>query len=195
MIDADKRYQVTGSGQSNAIASGEGRVARYAKAPLRSRAADAAQARHLLAQAANYGGGRRSQAAWLGHVILQIARDWVVCFKAEGPVGLIDSKAAGPTSLPTDAHRQALAAQIDRGPIHGAVRWRFSDLCQWLWEGLRVSVSLQTLGRELRAMGYRKFSARPKHHAQAGGVIGTFKRTSLPRWQVSRASRTSASTR
>jgi hypothetical protein len=27
----------------------------------------------------------------------------------------------------------------------------------------------QTLSRELRAMGYRKLSARPHHHAQAEG--------------------------
>jgi hypothetical protein len=44
-------------------------------------------------------------------------------------------------------------------------------------------------------MGYRKLSARPKHHAQAEGAIEAFKKTSLPRWPASRASRASASTR
>ncbi|MDB5243826.1 MAG: winged helix-turn-helix protein, partial [Spirosoma sp.] len=34
---------------------------------------------------------------------------------------------------------------------------------------------MQTLSRELRAIGYRKISARPKHHAQAIGAIETFK--------------------
>ena len=33
----------------------------------------------------------------------------------------------------------------------------------------------QTLSRELRAMGYRKLSARLRHHAQAAGAIETFK--------------------
>jgi hypothetical protein len=33
----------------------------------------------------------------------------------------------------------------------------------------------QTLSRELRAMGYRKFSARPRHHARAEGAIEDFK--------------------
>ena len=37
---------------------------------------------------------------------------------------------------------------------------------------------LQTLSRELRAMGYRKLSARPRHHAQAEGAIEDFKKTS-----------------
>jgi hypothetical protein len=32
------------------------------------------------------------------------------------------------------------------------------------------------LSRELRAMGYRKLSARPRHHAQAEGAIEDFKK-------------------
>ena len=36
------------------------------------------------------------------------------------------------------------------------------------------------LSRELRAMGYRKLSARPRHHAQAEGVIEDFKKVSPP---------------
>jgi transposase len=165
---------------------------------LARRSKDAAQARRLLALAAIYDGGTRSEAARLGNVTLQIVRDWVVRFNAEGPEALIDRKAPGPTPLLTDAHRQALAAQIDTGPIpaiHGVVRWRLCDLGQWLWEEFRVSVSPQTLSREVRALGFRKLSARPKHYAQATGAIEAFKKTSPPRWQASRASRASASTR
>lgn len=165
---------------------------------LSRRSKDAAQARRLLALAAIYDGGTRSEAARLGHVTLQIVRDWVVRFNAEGPDGLRDRKAPGPTPLLTDAHRQALAAQIDRGPVpavHGVVRWRLRDLGQWLWEEFRVSVSMQTLSREVRALGYRKLSARPRHHAQAEGAIETFKKTSPPRWRASRGTRASVSTR
>jgi transposase len=165
---------------------------------LARRSKDAAQARRLLGLAAIYDGGTRSEAARLGNVTLQIVRDWVVRFNAAGPDGLRDRKAPGPKRRLTEAHRRALAAQIERGPIpalHGVVRWRLCDLGQWLWEEFRVSVSKQTLSRELRAMGYRKLSARPRHHAQAEGAIEAFKKTSLPRWQASRASRASASTR
>ena len=164
---------------------------------LARRSSNAAQARRLLALAAIYDGGTRSEAARLGNVTLQIVRDWVMRFNAEGPEALFDRKAPGPTPLLTAEHRQALAAQIDCGPVpatHGVVRWRLCDLGQWLWEAFRVSVSMQTLSRELRAIGYRKLSARPKHHAQAIGAIETFKKTSPPRWQASRASRASAST-
>jgi hypothetical protein len=63
---------------------------------------------------------------------------------------------------------------IESGPIpaiHGVVRWRLIDLSQWIYEEFRITVAKQTLSRELRAMGYRKLSARPRHHAQADGAI------------------------
>jgi len=77
--------------------------------------------------------------------------------------------------------------------VDGVVRWRLCDLVQWLWEESRVSVSMQTLSREMRAMGYRKLSARPKHHAQAEGAIEHFEKTSPRRWRASRPTRASAS--
>ena len=57
----------------------------------------------------------------------------------------------------------------EQGPIpaiHGVVRWRLVDLIAWLWEEFRLSISQQTLSRELRALGYRKLSARPRHYVQ-----------------------------
>ena len=114
---------------------------------------DANQARRLLALAVIYDGGSRSEAARVGSVGLQIIRDWVLRFNAEG---LIDRKAPGPTPRLNAEHRAALAAAIESGPIpaiHGVVRWRLIDLCQWLWEEFRVSVARQTLSRELRTLG------------------------------------------
>jgi Winged helix-turn helix len=60
--------------------------------------------------------------------------------------------------------------------VHGVVRWRIVDLCQWIYEEFRVVVAKQTLSRELRAMGYRKLSARPRDHEQAEGAIEDFKK-------------------
>lgn len=51
---------------------------------------DASQVRRLLALAAIYEGGTRSDAAQLGGVGLQTVRDWVLRFNAAGPDGLID---------------------------------------------------------------------------------------------------------
>ena len=158
------------------------------------RTKDAAQARRLLALASIYDGGSRTEAAKLGGVTLQIVRDWVVKFNAFGPDGLIDRKAPGQPSRLKDQHRAALAAVIESGPtpaIHGVVRWRLVDLCQWMWEEFRVSIAKQTMSRELRAMGYRKLSARPRHHAQAEGAIEDFKKASPASWRPLRAARRS----
>ena len=79
---------------------------------LARRSKEAAQARRLLALAAIYDGGRPTEAARFGNVTLQIERDWMMRFNAEGPDGLHDRKAPGPTPRLTDAHRHALAVQI-----------------------------------------------------------------------------------
>ena len=155
---------------------------------------DAKQVRRLLALAAIYDGATRAEAAEMGGVTRQIIRDWVLRFNAHGPRGLVDRKAPGQPPLLNRRHRVALAAAIDSGPIpavHGVVRWRIIDLCQWLWDEFQVAVSEQTLGRVLRAMGYRKLSARPRHHAQATDAIKAFKKTSRCCWQASSANRTS----
>lgn len=152
------------------------------------RSKDGPQARRLLALAAIYEGATRTEAAKIGGVTLQIVRDWVMKFNTLGPNGLIDRKAPGQPSRLDNTHRAALAAIIESGPtpaIHGVVRWRIIDLCQWLYEEFRVSVAKQTLSRELRAMGYRKLSARPRHHAQAEGAIEEYKKTSPPAWRKS----------
>src|SRR5271154_7354376 len=134
---------------------------------------DSGQARRLLALAAIYDGSTRTEAAKIGGVTLQIVRDWVLKFNAHGPSGLIAGKAPGQTPRLTTEHRAALARMVEDGPIpavHGVVRWRLVDLCQWIFEEFRISVAKQTLSRELRAMGYRKLSPRPRHHAQAEGA-------------------------
>ena len=141
------------------------------------RSKDGPQARAL---AAIYEGVTRTEAAKIGGVTLQIVRDWVLKFNALGPDGLIDRKAPGQAPRLNDTHRAALAAIIESGPIpalHGVVRWRIIDLCQWIYEEFRVVVAKQTLSRELRAMGYRKLSARPRHHAQAAGAIEDLKKS------------------
>ena len=155
---------------------------------------DAGQVRRLLALAAVYDGSTRTEAAKIGGVTLQIVRDWVLKFNARGPEGLIDHKPPGQPSHLDDTHRAALIGVIESGPvpaIHGVVRWRTIDLCQWKWEAFRISIARQTMSREMRTMGYRKLSARPRHHAQAAGAMELFKRVSSLCWTKSRATRAS----
>src|SRR3954453_18798369 len=149
---------------------------------------DGPQARRLLALAAIYEGATRTAAARLGGVTVQIVRDWVVKFNAHGPEGLVNRKPPGQPSKLTDAHRASLQAILEQGPIpaiHGVVRWRLIDLIAWVWEEFRLSLSKQTLSRELRAMNYRKLSARPRHPAKSQAAGGAFKKTFPPAWRKS----------
>jgi transposase len=141
------------------------------------------QTRRLLALAESYDGGSRTSAARIGGVGLQIVRDWVVRFNARGPDGLLDGKAPGQRSRLNDAQRRALVEAVERGPIpaiHGVVRWRLIDLVQWLHEEFAVSLDETTVGRELKKLGYVKFTARPRHHAQNELAMEAFKKGALP---------------
>ncbi len=152
------------------------------------RCGDADQVRRLLALALILDGGSRSEAAKVAGVTLQIVRDWVLRFNAGGPEGLATRKAPGRASILNDEQRARLSGQVEAGPIpaaHGVVRWRLADLAQWIWDEFGLSVTRYTLGRELRAMGYSKLSARPRHRGQKPDDIDVFKKISPPVWRRS----------
>jgi transposase len=158
---------------------------------------EAPQTRRLLALAAIYDGASRAEAAKIGGVAIQIIRDWVVRFNAHGPEGLINRKAPGQPARLKDEHRAALARIVESGPdpaLHGIVRWRLIDLCRWAFAELQIAIAPQTMSRELRKMGFRKLSARPRHHEQAEGAIEDFKKVFPPSWRSSPRRRASIPT-
>ena len=155
------------------------------------RSDDADQVRRLLAVALALEGRSRTEAAKIAGVTLQIVRDWVLRFNEAGPEGLATRKAPGKASILNDDQRARLAEQVEAGPIpaaHGVVRWRLVDLAQWIWDEFGLSVTRHTLGRELRAMGFAKLSARPRHRGQKQRDIADFKKASPPVWRRSLAS-------
>ena len=80
---------------------------------------------------------------------------------------------------------------MEAGPdpaVHGVVRWRLKDLVAWLGQQYGLTLDETTLGRTLKALGYAKLSARPRHHAQVAGAIADFKKASPPQWRPSRPS-------
>ncbi len=157
---------------------------------------DAVQSRRLLALAEIYDGGRRRDAARVGGVGLQVIRDWVLRFNGAGPEGLVNRKAPGQRPKLNAAQRQALAELVESGPIpavHRVVRWRLKDLAQWIFEEFRLTLDETTVGRELKALGFAKISARPRHYAQNELAIEDFKKTSRPRWTRSGQSSRTAS--
>ena len=149
---------------------------------------NAKQARRLLALSLIYDGGARSEAADHAAVSIQPVRDWVLRFNARGPDGLVDGKSTGAPARLNAAQRAALARVVEAGPtpyLDGVVRWRLSDIAAWLHDAFAVSVDQSTVSRTLKAMGYRKLTARPRHHAQVPEDLAAFKKTSPPAWRKS----------
>lgn len=102
--------------------------------------------------------------AELGEVTLQIMRDWAIRYNAAGPNGLKDRNVPGKPPILNEDEWQALPTQVEAGPIpapHRLVRWRLLELSQWIWDDFGLSTSKYSLCREMRALGFRKDSARP----------------------------------
>lgn len=143
----------------------------------------AKQARRLLALSLIYDEAPRSVAARHADVSIQTVRDWVLRFNAAGPDGLIDGKSTGTPPRLNSAQRKALIRVVESGPVpylDGVVRWRLCDLASWIHEEYGISVDESTVSRTLRAMGYRKLSARPRHHAQDPEAGPVFKKIPNP---------------
>ena len=119
---------------------------------LAVRVKDAAQARRLLAIAAVLDGNSRAESAKIGGMDRQTLRDWVIRFNEQGWDGLVNRPSPGGPSKLTDAHRAFLSRIVEEGPIpavHGVVRWRACDLIMRLHEEFGVSVSDDTVYREI----------------------------------------------
>jgi len=141
---------------------------------LAKRSDDADQVRRLLALAVVYEGGLRSDGAQAGGVGLQTFRDWVLRFNADGPAGLVDAKAPGQAPRLDEAQRDELAKLVEAGPIpavHGVVRWRLCDLAQWVMDVVSHVDQRADAEPVSAAMGYRKLSARLRHHAQNAEAV------------------------
>ena len=75
----------------------------------------------------------------------------------------------------TAAHSEV----VEAGPVpavDGVVRWRRKDLARWLLETFAISLDETTVGRELKALGFAKISARPRHYAQNELAVEAFKK-------------------
>ncbi len=172
---------------------------------LAKASSDGNQTRRLLALAEIYDSGSRGDAARIGGVGLQVVRlsrqarracgrsasgprQRVLRFNTHGPDGLIDRRAPGQRPKLDDAQHAALARIVEDGPIpavHGVVRWRLKDLALWIFEAFGIALDETTVGPTLRAMGFRKLSARPRHYAQNELALEDFKKHFGPRWRRS----------
>ncbi len=109
-------------------------------------------------------------------------------FNAEGPDGLINRTLPGAPAKLNDAQRAWLVETVERGPnpaVDGVVRWRAKDLVVLIWQEFSISLSEDVVWKELRRLGFRYLSARPRHHAQDPQAIEDFKKVSDSAWRRS----------
>lgn len=142
---------------------------------------DANQSRRLLSVAAVLEGRSREEAARIGGMDRQTLRDWVHRFNEQGPDGLTDRYAPGPSSRLTKAQLAELAEIVETGPDrakHGVVRWRRVDLKKVIEERFGVVYHQRTVGKILNQLGFSHISARPRHPGQKAETLEAFKKTS-----------------
>lgn len=152
---------------------------------LAKRAEDAGQARRLLSLAAVLDGMSREAAAEIGAMDRQTLCDWVHRFNAEGPAGLINAKAPGPSPKLSPEQKQELKQIVETKPdpaTDGVVRWRCVDLRRIIKERFDVDLDEVSIGRVLKELGFAHVSPRPQHPKQDPQAIAAFKKTFQQGW-------------
>ena len=162
---------------------------------------DAKQTRRLLALAAVYDGASRTEAAVIGGVARQpfdklrsaqvgggVQRAWALgASRRQGAGQPTAAQPRAARSAPAD-HRGRPQSGGGRGGALASHRSGAVGLC-------RVPHFDQQADAEpdVARMGYRKLTARPRHHAQDPAALEAFKKTSPGVWRRSRTMRPQAS--
>lgn len=145
-----------------------------------ARSEDAAQARRLLALALVLEGVCRTEAARTCGMDRQTLRDWVHRYNAEGPEGLGDRPRCGRPPALDEKQLDQLDALVEEGPdiaVHKVVRWRCMDLKDVIKDCFDVEMSERHVGRIIKARGFRRLSARPRHPRGDEAAQSAFKKT------------------
>lgn len=153
-----------------------------------AKAPDARSARRMLALALVLEGVDRKTAAETCGMDRQTLRDWVHRYNADGLSGLTNRSYAGPPRrLSADALAE-LAKLVETGPdpeTDGVVRWRRVDLQRVIEERFGVAMHERTVGKQLKALGFVKLTARAQHPKSDPEVQEAFKKTLPTRSQPS----------
>jgi len=141
----------------------------FSAADLRRKAcqvSDPDQARRLLAIASILSGVSRAEAAKSAGMERQTLRDWVRRYNDGGIEGLKDRPNPGRRPLLNKEQLTELDQLVETAPDpikDGVVRWRCCDLKAQIESRFNVEISERSVGRILRARGFRRLSVRPKH--------------------------------
>ena len=151
-----------------------------------ARVRDAKAARRMLAIALVLEGVDRKTAAETCGMDRQTLRDWVHRYNAEGLAGLADRRSLGPQRRLSAEQKALLAARVEAGPdpkVDRVVRWRRIDLKRWIEVEFGVVMHERTVGKQLKELGYRRLSVRPRHPKADEAAQEAFKTYGPPRLQ------------
>ncbi|MCY4185256.1 MAG: winged helix-turn-helix domain-containing protein [Rhodobacteraceae bacterium] len=125
---------------------------------------DANHSCRLLAIAgALIGGLSRTAIAEHAGVGLQTLRDWILRDNGEGPLGLQTRQGQGRPSILDLDRLLFLRDCLETGPPPGLPAWTLSWLRDIIDEVFKVTLSLETIRRVIRRLGFRKLAPRPFH--------------------------------
>ena len=105
-------------------------------------------------------------------------------YNAEGLAGLANRRSPGASPRLTTEQKAELAALVEAGPDaqrDGVVRWRRVDLQARIRALFGVAMHERTVGKQLAALGFRRWSVRPRHPKTDEGTQEAFKKTSRQR--------------
>ena len=132
-----------------------------------ARSSGASTARRMLAIALVLDGHSRQTAAKQCGMDRQTLRDWVHRYNAEGLAGLSDRPhAGGPKPLLSSHQLEQVADWVRAGPERekdGVIRWRRVDLREKIATEFAVRLHERSVGKQLRRLGFRRISVRPRH--------------------------------
>lgn len=140
----------------------------------------------MLALALVLEGVDRKTAAETCGIDRQTLHDWVHRYNEHGLSGLTNRHYAGPSRRLSDTQLAELAALVEKGPdpeTDGVVRWRQADLKRVIETRFGVVLHERSVGKQLKALGFVRLSARPQHSKSDPEAQEAFKKTS-PRWRA-----------
>jgi transposase len=149
-----------------------------------ARAANAKQARRILAIAMVLDGHSRRLAAEAGGMERQTLRDWVHRYNADGLAGLADRPRPGRRPRLAEAQRSEVAAWVEDGPdlkTDGVGRWRWADLRDRIAAKFHVHLHERSVGKLRKKLNFSSMPGRPLHPQSDLEAQDAFKKTSPAR--------------
>ncbi len=93
----------------------------------------------------------------------QTLRDWIIRYNAEGPGGLKDRPRRGRSPKLDAGQRAEIGRWLESGPGPGIPVWTLGLLKERIGTVFDTVMSLEAVRCMVRALGFRKMSARPLH--------------------------------